>query len=598
MNSTVINSKKTFTIHADNKSVINYEYSAIIHNKYASRAKQVMIPYDDFTEVEDAEVLILSLDGSKIDKINLKDFQDYAMGSGSLASDARVKYYEPSLSSYPYIIKISYEVTKTGSLHFPVWQPVFEENMEVKRASFTVVDKSNYDFHYKAFKLNEPEITIEGNTKTYAWEVKDLDAIEFEYFNNYLADYAPLLQTAPNFFQMDGFKGSMHSWKDFGKWISILNAERQSLEGVDLSDLDQRVLKASSQMEKIAIVYDYLQNNNRYVSIQLGIGGWQPFEASFVHEKKYGDCKALSNYTQVLLDRYGISSYYTLIKAGAHPTSINEDFPNAHFNHAIVSVPMESDTIFLECTSQTNPFGYIGKFTSDRNALMITPEGGKLIHTTKYEPEDNLQITKVEVDLSNAITSVDFSRSYTGIEIDNYGFHNLYVKDSKSIEDWMRRNHEWGGAKLENIELKEVQEGKVPKAGYSLIISSDNEYVKMGDRKFLNPSRYLDNFLPHINDLERNTPIKVRYGFSQNDTIVYKLGEYHQLESKFDELEFRNKYGSYTRKLTKNAEEVIYTRQFIFNDGEYPKEEYKEFLEFINKVRRADNEKFVLLSKT
>ena len=87
--------------------------------------------------------------------------------------------------------------------------------------------------------------------------------------------------------------------------------------------------------EKISVLYDFLQKNTRYISIQLGIGGWQPFEASYVAEKKYGDCKALSNYMIALLKEAGITGKYVEIYGGKSPPPFIEDFPFYKFNNVI-----------------------------------------------------------------------------------------------------------------------------------------------------------------------------------------------------------------------------------------------------------------------
>ncbi|WP_315822799.1 hypothetical protein [Paraflavitalea speifideaquila] len=45
------------------------------------------------------------------------------------------------------------------------------------------------------------------------------------------------------------------------------------------------VKDAKDDREKARIIYDYLQKNFRYVSIQLGIGGWRSLSADFTDQK-------------------------------------------------------------------------------------------------------------------------------------------------------------------------------------------------------------------------------------------------------------------------------------------------------------------------
>ena len=67
---------------------------------------------------------------------------------------------------------------------------------------------------------------------------------------------------------------------------------------------------------KVAVLYNYLQQNTHYVGIQLGIGGWQTYDAAYVATKKYGDCKALSNFMISLLKEAGIKGHAVVIKGG------------------------------------------------------------------------------------------------------------------------------------------------------------------------------------------------------------------------------------------------------------------------------------------
>ncbi len=55
-----------------------------------------------------------------------------------------------------------------------------------------------------------------------------------------------------------------------------------------------------------------MQDKTRYISVQIGIGGWKPMLADDVNKLGYGDCKGLTNYTKALLEAVDVPSYYTL----------------------------------------------------------------------------------------------------------------------------------------------------------------------------------------------------------------------------------------------------------------------------------------------
>jgi hypothetical protein len=143
--------------------------------------------------------------------------------------------------------------------------------------------------------------------------------------------------------------------------------------------------------QKVYALYNFLQNNTHYISIQLGIGGWQPFPADYVATKRYGDCKALSNYMVALLKEAGIDGKYVVIYGGRDMPDLVGDFPSLQGNHMITCVPLGKDSIWLECTSQTESPDFMGSFTGDRNAILIDADGGHIVHTPSYSAADNLQ---------------------------------------------------------------------------------------------------------------------------------------------------------------------------------------------------------------
>ena len=60
------------------------------------------------------------------------------------------------------------------------------------------------------------------------------------------------------------------------------------------------MVNETDPIEKAKIVYKYMQEKTRYISVQVGIGGFKPMLAKDVDRLGYGDCKALSNYTKAL----------------------------------------------------------------------------------------------------------------------------------------------------------------------------------------------------------------------------------------------------------------------------------------------------------
>ncbi len=553
--------------------------------------------YSKLEKVNNFEGVLYDSKGEKVKKLKKDDIYDgSAVDAGTLFADNRYKHAEFRYAIFPFTVEFITETTNKNLLFYPRWFPQEdEENVAVEQSSLKIQMPANLPLRYKTINgLAEPTIENIAETKSYTWQVKNLQVYENELYAPKWTSYGKGVLTAPTEFEVDGYKGSLKTWKDMGLFQNALNKGRDILPENVQYEVKQLVANISDPAMKVKKVYEYLQSKTRYISIQLGIGGWQPFEASFVAEKGYGDCKALSNYTTALLKTVGIESYYATIFGGSNQRDIQVDFPSQQFNHVIVCVPMKSDTIWLECTSQENAFGYLSDFTSDRYALLATPEGGKLVHTPVYKAKDNQQNRNIKVALAeDGNATVEAITEYTGLLSDDYSdIKNLSSKEEQQKHLYKRINIP--SFEVSNFSIQDEKK-RIPTATVKLDMNVRKCASKSGTRLFLTPNLMsVLNSIPPALDKPRQAEVVLKMALTETDSVTYQLPKNATLEFKPQGMKFENRFGSYQSEFQIKEGSLLYIRKLVRNQGIFPAESYNEFVEYFKKVSKADRTQVVL----
>jgi transglutaminase-like putative cysteine protease len=561
--------------------------------KYASQ----VVFYDKLNKINDLEGTLYDAKGEKVRRLKKDDTRDgSAVTDGTLFSDNRYKYAEFKYAVFPFTVEFSYETTSKNMLFYPTWFPQEdEENVSVESSLFKVKMPVGMELRYKMLNgMSNPNIEELADGKTYTWGVKGQKIYENELYAPASVLRGMGVLTAPCEFETEGYKGNAKTWKDLGDFDNLLAKNRDVLPENVKQEIQQLVAGITDPVLKTKKVYEYLQAKTRYISIQLGIGGWQPFEAKQVATTGYGDCKALSNYTQALLKNVGIPSHYVSIRAGAGQRDIQADFPSQQFNHAILCVPIKSDTIWLECTSQENPFGYLGTFTSDRYALLATPEGGKLVRTPSYKATDNQQIRRIEVNLADdGNATAEASTTYTGILQEDYASMKtqLSANDQKKA---LYKTIEIPSFELNNFSILEDKK-RIPSATVKLSLTVRKCASKSGTRMFLSPNLMsVENSIPPTSEKPRVHEVELRNTYTETDTVSYVLPKNIQVEAKPEMTKFESKFGSYFADFQIKEGKLLYLRKFIRNKGKFPATAYVEMIDFYKKIAKADKMQVVL----
>ena len=283
--------------------------------------------YDKQTSISDVAGILYDSLGKAIRKAKRKDMQDKSYDDGfSLATDARYLEYNFYYQVYPYTVEYQEEDNHDGVLDFTDWLPLMNSGISTQHSKYTIIAPKDYNVRYLLRNgAPPPVITEDKDKKIYTWEAKNLPALHTEPYGPRWREIAPYVILAPSDFEEQGYKGNMSTWTDYGKFISQLRTGRDVLP----DNIKQQVHALTDTMKdvrnKVYALYHFLQLNTHYISIQLGIGGWQPFSAEYVATKKYGDCKALSNYMVALLKEAGINGKYVEIRAGEGAAAMIDD---------------------------------------------------------------------------------------------------------------------------------------------------------------------------------------------------------------------------------------------------------------------------------
>ncbi len=584
-------------IRSEKKGYLKVEKTVTLLNEKSS-ANELFIHYDEGTRIRKIEIVLYDAMGRELRVVDKDEVKDYsAVSGGTLYGDRRVKQVEVRHSTYPYTITYRYERELEG-IDFAAgeeWYPqYFGYSVESARFSFSA--PIDFPVNYKGYRLPvEPTRTNAGNEWSCTWEVKHLKAQPYEVYAPEAEELLPRVVCVPGRVSIEGYEGECSSWGALSKYIYALWEGRGVLPATVTSEIQQLTAEADSDEEKIALLYRYLQQNMRYVSVQLGIGGWQPFDAEYVTKNKYGDCKALTNYMWAMLREVGIEAHPALIRTGGTPAKLDTALVKSQFNHVLLYLPGQDS--WLECTLPIGPPQFIHYGNHDRKVLLVKEEGGGLYHTPHLGYLDNIRSGTTTVQLS-ATGDAELRQHFqmASRDAERWRAMGAYYSETE-LKDAARENLLAApGLLIETVEVLPEPD----KAACQVFLEGKSERFasKGGKRLFLPllPVGSVGAAPPACEN--RYWPIALMEGFTYRDTVRYQLPEGYEVESIMEETAtLEHPTGYYQLKIDHQQDVITVVRVLQRKMAELPPAAYEEFRAFWLEVGKLERSMAVLVQK-
>jgi hypothetical protein len=313
--------------------------------------------------------------------------------NGELMTDLRTRILRIPAAIPGSIVAYETEEEERPYLLTDEW--LFEDEMPVRETHYTLQLPPGWSF--KASWLNHAEETgnSPGAGQTH-WVLHDLKAIDVE-------DQMPpwqgiagrmVVSLLPPKGQAQGFQ----SWREMGTWYQGLVRGRTEASPQIKQKVVELTQSSSTVLDKMKRLAAFVQNDVRYVAIELGIGGLQPHAAADVFMHRYGDCKDKATLLKSMLAEIGVESDYFIINTerGAITAST---LPNLGFDHAILAIRLPAGVddpsllasratpdnpvriLFFDPTDDLTPFGSLRGVLQSSYGVLMTPDGGVLMST-------------------------------------------------------------------------------------------------------------------------------------------------------------------------------------------------------------------------
>ncbi len=205
-----------------------------------------------------------------------------------------------------------------------------------------IVPKENV-YYFKYYNnAPTPVETVRGNERVYHWDNPSLKLWDYE-------SDVPSWYTGTPYIAMSEFS----SWKEVADWgLQTFRNYEYSLPVRLKEKIAQWEKEANGDQEDfIEKATQFVQNQVRYLGLEMGENTHKPHSPEEVFKNRFGDCKDKALLLTMILRLNNISAYVALVNTSMR-YKLDECLPGAtQFNHVIVAIERSNDLfIFIDPT--------------------------------------------------------------------------------------------------------------------------------------------------------------------------------------------------------------------------------------------------------
>jgi hypothetical protein len=533
------------------------------------------------------------------------------VANGILATDIRVLLLQVPAALPGNIIGYEVESEETPDALADIWR--FQDTIPVRETHYVLQLPNGWS--YQATWLNHSDESPASTGRNQRrWTLEDLKAMRLEPRMPPATGvegrmYVTLL--APS-----GQKQSIQTWSDVGAWYADLARGRRDPSPQLKQKVEQLTAAAPTLLAKMQSLAGFVQNDIRYVAIELGIGGYQPHAAAEVLSHEYGDCKDKATLLGAMLEQIGVQSYPVIINATRGAVGQTTPPMIYGFNHAILAVALPpgledpaleatyphaklGKLLFFDPTNPVTPFGSLSGSLQGNYGLLVAPDGGELVELPQMAAGANgiARTAALTLDESGTLTG-DVREVRVG---DRAAEQRYSLRTARAETDRIRPVETMLAASLSSYQITKAsvldsrRSGKAFEWHYS--IEASHYANTAGELLLIRPRVMGSKAIGILETVEpREHPIEFDAAERDSDVFEIRLPAGYLVESLPESVDVDDGFAAYHSKTELVGRTLRSTRTYEIEKPSVPAEKAKE-LRALYRIITADERNEAVLKR-
>ena len=395
----VLLEETTLTVRPEGKSTVHVRRAVKILRQQGREYGDVAVWFNANSKVNYLHVWSIGPDGHEY---AVKDNEIIERGGeqwGVLYDDARAKIAEPPARDVNAVIAYEYE----QRVPFYDSEDTFElqESIPKHEQRYTLILPAGWE--YTTAWHQHPAIQPTVAADHVEWDVRDEPALNMHDILDAPAAAGLRARGVISYFG-GGQPRASGDWTAIGAYIQKLNEDR-ALPSPELAAKAQELVAGKTDFaDKVQAIGEFVQQQIRYVAIEIGIGGRQPHNASEIFHFRYGDCKDKATLLAAMLASVGIHS--TWVYVDTERGFMTPEAPSIAGNHAIAAIQLpagyESSKLHSVVTTKSGkrflifdptweftPFGVLESNLQGSYGILVDGRDSELVAFPVLDPQLN-----------------------------------------------------------------------------------------------------------------------------------------------------------------------------------------------------------------